>query len=117
MWGYKVADVLPIHESLMSIDWYLEFCDLQSNIMVDKFTEIILSIIAKNVPNRVITVNGKDPPWITKEITTAIRCKHCICNRYIQRNKQEDWEQVRIVRNQTTHLIDDAKILNHWVKS
>ena len=78
--------------------------------MVDKFTEIIVSIIAENVPNRVITVSEKDPPWMTKEIKTAIRRKHGIYNKYIKReSKQEDWEQVRIVRNQTTHLIDDAK--------
>ena len=110
MWDYKVADVLPIHESLMNIDWDLEFGDLEPNVMADKFTEIILSIIAENGLNRVITVNERDPPWITKEIKTAIRCKHCIYNKYIKRgSKQEDWEQVRIVRNQTTHLIDDAK--------
>ena len=91
MWDYKVADVLPIHESLRNIDWYLEFGNLEQNIMVDKFTEIILSIIAENVPNRVITVNEKDPPWITKKIKTAIRRKHRIYNKYIKRgSKQED---------------------------
>ena len=78
--------------------------------MVDKFIEIILSIIADNVPNIVINVNEKDPPWITKEIKTAIRCKHRTYNKYMKRgSKQEDWEQVRIVRYQTTHLIDDVE--------
>ena len=58
----------------------------------------------------VIIVNEKDPPWMTKEVKTAIRRKHRIYNKYIKiGNKQEDWEQVRSVRNQTTHLIDDAK--------
>ena len=89
MWDYKVADVLSIRESLMNIDWYLEFGDL---VMVDKFTEIILSIIAENIPNLVITVNEKDPPWKTKEIKTVIRRKHRIYNKYMnRRSKQEDW--------------------------
>ena len=66
MWDYKVADVSSTCESLMNIDWYFEFGDLEPNLMVEKFTEIILSIIAENVPNRVITINEKDPPWITK---------------------------------------------------
>ena len=39
MWDYKVADVLSIRESLMNIDWYFEFGDLEPNRMVDKFTE------------------------------------------------------------------------------
>ena len=79
--------------------------------MVDKFAEIILTIVTVNVSNRVITVNEKDPPWITKEVKTAIRRKHCIYNKYIKRgSEQEDWEQVMSVRNQTTHLIDDAKV-------
>ena len=50
MWDYKVADVLLIRESLMNTDWYLEFGDLEPNVMVHKFTKIILSIIADNVP-------------------------------------------------------------------
>ena len=62
MWDYKVPDASSIRESLMNIDWYFEFGDLESNLIVDKFTEIILSIIAENVPNRVITVNEKDHP-------------------------------------------------------
>ena len=55
MWDYKVADVLPIRESLINIDWYLECGNLEPNVMVDKFTKIILSIIVENIPNRVIT--------------------------------------------------------------
>ena len=94
MWDYKVADVLPIRESLMNIDWYLEFGDLEPNVMVDKFTEIILSIIAENVPDTVITVNEKDPPWITNEVKTAIRRKHRIYNKYMKRGrKQEDCKE------------------------
>ena len=85
MWDNKVADVSSIRESLMSIDWDFEFGDLEPNLMVDKFTEIILNIIAENVPNRVITVNEKDSQWITKEVRTGIRHKCCIYNKYIKR--------------------------------
>ena len=110
LWDHKIADDLSIRKSLMNIDQYLEFSDLEPNVMVDKFTEIILSIIAESVPNRVISVNEKDPIWITKEVKTAIKRKHRIYNKYIKGgSKQEDWEQVGIVRNQTTHLIDEAK--------
>ena len=99
MWDYKVADVSSIRESFMNIDWYLGFGNLEPNLMVDKFTKIILRIIAENVPNRVITINEKNPPWITKEVKTVIRCKHRIYNKYVKRgSKQEGWEQERIVR-------------------
>ena len=57
LWDYKIADDLSIRKSLMNIDRYFEFSDLEPNVMVDKFTEIILSIIAESVPNRVISVN------------------------------------------------------------
>ena len=84
MWDYKVADVSSIHESLMNIDWYIESGDLEPNLMVDKFTKIILSIIAENVPDRVVTVNEQDPAWKTKEVKTATRRKHRIYNKYIK---------------------------------
>ena len=47
MWDYKLADVSSIRESLMNIDWRFEFGDLEPNLVVAKFTEIILSIILK----------------------------------------------------------------------
>ena len=56
MWDYKVVDVSSICQSVMNIDWHFEFGDLEPNLIVDKFTEIILRIITQNVRNRVITV-------------------------------------------------------------
>ena len=74
MWDYKVADVLSIRESLMNIDWYLE-PNVITCLIGRQVHRNILSIIAENVPDRFITVNGKDPLWITKEVKTAISRK------------------------------------------
>ena len=37
------------------------------------FSETFLDIISKHIPNKIITCNGKDSPWITQEVKTAIK--------------------------------------------
>ena len=83
--------------------------DLEPDLMVDKFIEIALSIMAENIPNKLVTANDNDPPWITNETKTVIRSKHRVYSKYTRRSKQEDREKVRVLRNQTAHLIDNVK--------
>ena len=110
MWDYKVADVSSIREFLMNIDCYFESGDLEPNLMVDKFTEIILSVVAENVPNRVITVNEKDPPWITKEVKTAVRRKH-------RDEKIRDEAIVLLLKLIYTNCLEKGVYPNLWEKA
>ena len=52
----------------------------------------------------------KDPPWITPEIKTAIKCKHRVYNKYVkQGHKSDQWEHVHVVHNKTSAMITNAK--------
>ena len=52
--------------------------------MVSEFTWTIMGIMSRFIPNKIITCNAKDPPWITPEIKTAIKRKHRVYNKYIR---------------------------------
>ena len=41
--------------------------------MTTLLSEIFLDIISRHVPNKIVTCNDKDPPWITNEVKTAIK--------------------------------------------
>ena len=44
--------------------------------MAKTFTDLVLTAITDTIPNKFITCNSNDPPWMTPKIKTAIRRKH-----------------------------------------
>ena len=78
--------------------------------MVSEFTTTVLDILLRLIPNKIATCNDKDPPWITPEIKTAINRKHRVYNKYVKRGRRlDEWENVRVVRNDTSKMITTAK--------
>ena len=78
--------------------------------MVKTFTDLVLTAIIDTIPNKLITCNGNDPPWMTPEIKTAIRRKHRVHKTYVSRGRKiDELSYMSVVRNDTTHLIDRAK--------
>ena len=75
------------------------------------FTDLVLTAITDTIPNKFITCNSNDPPLLmTPEIKTAIRRKHRVHKKYVSRcRKTDELAYIKVVRNETTHLIDRAK--------
>ena len=60
--------------------------------MAEVFTSVLYSILPSHIPNKTIKCNDKDPPWITKELKSAIRRKHRVYRKFVQRGrKPEEW--------------------------
>ena len=69
-----------------------------------------MDIILYYIPNEMIKCNDKDSPWITPEIKTTIKRKHHVYNNYARRGRRpEEWEYVRVTRNETSKIITDSK--------
>ena len=66
--------------------------------MVSEFTSTLLGVMSRFIPNKMITCNDKDSPWITPEIKTAVKRKHRAYNKYVRRGRRPDErENVRLV--------------------
>ena len=110
MWDYTKANKDEIRECLSNIDWHSKFENLSVNDMVSEFTTIVSDILSRLILNKIATCNDKDPPWITPEIKTAIKRKHRVYNKYVKRGQRVDeWENVRVIRNDTSIMITTAK--------
>ena len=47
---------------------------------------------------------------MTPEVKTAIKHKYRVCKKYVSRGRQDDeLDYMKMIRNETTHLIDRAK--------
>ena len=110
LWDYNNADIDALHNKLRCVDWYAVFSGLDVNMMVKTFNDLVLTAIADSIPNKLITCNSNDPPWIAPEIKTAIKRKHKVYKKYVSRGRKiDELAYMRVVRNETTHLIDRAK--------
>ena len=110
IWDYAKADKDEIRQFLTNIDWISKFKDLSVSEMAQQFTSTVMGMMLRFIPNKMIVFNDKDPPWITPAIKTAIKRKHRVYNRFAKRgHKPEEWEPVRMTRNETSRMITDAK--------
>ena len=73
-----------VRECLNSIDWHNKLNNLSATDMVSEFTSTLMGVMSRFIPNKMITCNDKDPPWITPKIKTAIKCKHRVYNKYVR---------------------------------
>ena len=110
IWDDSKAETGKIRDIINSLDWNLLFFDRGSEEMTEVFTSVMYSILSSHIPNKTIKCNDKDPPWITKELKSAIRRKHRVYRKFVQRGrKPEEWNLVKKIRNMTSKMIVHAK--------
>ena len=73
------------------------------------FTDVFVGLIGKYVPNKIITCNGKDAPWITSKLKTAIRRNARVYRKWVKRgSKEQEHDNVRQVQNKSKQSIKQA---------
>ncbi len=110
IWDYSKADTGTIRDILNCVDWNSRFNGLGSEEMAEVFTSALHSTLSSHIPNKIIKCNDKDPPWITPELKSAIKRKHRVYRKFVQRGRrQEDWNLVKETRNRTSKMIIHEK--------
>ena len=73
------------------------------------FIDMLLSIFSRYIPNKMITCNDKDAPWITSVVKSAIRRNSRVYREWVTRgSKPNDHNKVREVQN-SNKIIREAK--------
>ena len=110
IWDYKTAKTDLIRADMANVNWQDLFYNLNVNEKSLIFTDIFLSIVAKHISNKIITINEKDAPWVTSEVKTAIRRNSRVYRKWLKRGRNPlDLGNVREVQNKTSKLIREAK--------
>ena len=101
---------IKLSPAIANVDWPSMFSGLDVDKMTHLFTSKCVRIFSEFIPNKTITCDNRDPPWMTPSLKSAIKRKHRVYNKYVRRGrKPDDWEYVRTVRNQTSSKITQAK--------
>ena len=73
-----------IRTCLSNIDCDEKFNKLHVDEMFKVFTSIFIDIATHYIPDKIIKIDDRDPPWITCEIKTAVKQKHRVFNKYVE---------------------------------
>ena len=110
LWDYSKAEIQNIQHDLQAINWNVRFGTLDSEKMIEVFTESIYTILASYIPNRVVKFCDKNPPWISPHIKSAIKRKQKVYRKFCKRGRRDqEWSYVKRVRNETSKMILNAK--------
>ena len=91
IWKYDQANVPSIKNNIGSVNWEELFAGRSVDDMVSILTDKLLSIMSDNIPNKIITVNDKDAPWVTPEVKRSIKRNRRVFDRWKGRGRPKEW--------------------------
>ena len=110
VWDYDHADTSSIKKSLNQINWNQLFQNKNVNEQVAILNNIILNIFSNFVPNKILTFDDRDPPWMTEYIKSKIHWKNCIYNQYVNSLRNHvDYDILQQAISEVSELVDNAK--------
>ena len=71
----KRTDVNAITTAMNQIDWKFIFYYKNVHQQINIFNKTIINIFSNFIPNKLVTFDDKDPPWMTEKLKKQIKWK------------------------------------------
>ena len=81
----------------------------------DNLIEVLSNVAKLFIPNKKVTINPHEPPWITCNIKQKNRQRKRLYRKARLTGKEQHWSRFRSLRNEVTTLIPESKT-NHVTK-
>ena len=106
-WDYNKADTEKIKKSIEQVHWENVFNHKNPNQQAAIFNKTIINIFSNFVPNRVITCDDREPPWMNNFV------KNKIYKDYVKTGRTEnEYLKLQIARN-ASQIIDKRTVILH----
>ena len=87
VWNFKND---ATEKSIELVNWNFLFSNKSVLEQVIIFDQTLMNIFSNYIPNKLITVDGKDPPWMKESIKKKIMVKMYACKYFNAGNKNYD---------------------------
>ena len=87
VWDYNHANQNAIAKALDQVDWNVLFFNKMVHKQVSILSTTLMNFFSNFIPNKLVTFNDKDLPWVTPYLRNKINCKNGICKDYIKNGK------------------------------
>ena len=90
VWNFKKSNNGAIKSAIELVDWNFLFSHKNVHEQVVIFNQTLMNIFSNYIPNKLITVDDKDPPWMNQYIKKKILDKKVACKFFNTNNKNYD---------------------------
>ena len=91
VWNFKKSNNGAIKSAIKLVDWNFLFSHKNVHKQVVIFNQTLMNIFSNYIPNKLITVDDKDPPWMNQYIKKKILDKKVACKFFNTNNKNYDF--------------------------
>ena len=89
VWDFKRANVNAVTTAINQVEWKFLFSCENVHQQVNIFNKTIITIFSNLTPNKLVTFNDKDPPWMTEKLKGKIKWKQKVYRDYLKNGKTE----------------------------
>ena len=98
IWDYSNANHEALNNAIDGFDWEKAFSNVNVHTQVKLFNETLSNIFMNFVPNKLITVDDRDPPRVTEKIKKLLTDKRKLYKLHIKNcRKMEVYEKYQIL--------------------
>ena len=101
------TELTKIHLQNFDCQNSLSSCNLNANICADKKCSQYYEKLT--VPNEIILVDGRGPPWITSKLKSAIQEKNLFYRKYLRLNNQETLQAISQIQERVRLGFENSK--------
>ena len=110
VWDYKRANESARNAALNKVDWEYLISNKSFNQQVINFNRTVMNVFSNFVPNKFVTFNDRDLPWMTSNIKDKINYRNNIYWEYLKRGKQQvDYLKLQNTIKKLSELISTRK--------
>ena len=102
MWDFKRANISSIRKAIKMVDWQFMFLNKNTHEQVAIFNDILMNIFSNYIPNKYVTIDDRDPPWMTEKIKNKINLKRSL-------SKSNKFIETQILSTEISTLILERK--------
>ena len=104
VWDCKRANINSIKQALYQVNWSTILSNKDVHQQVNILNSIILNVFTNYVSNKVITVDDKDPPWMTDFIKSKIEWRNNIYKTF--QNSSKNLAEYNILQQAISEVSD-----------
>ena len=84
VWDYNRANNKEIKKFIESVKWEVMFNDNSVQKQVSIFNETLMNILSNFTPNKLVTLDDRNTPWMNDFVKSKIKWKNQLCKIYIK---------------------------------
>ena len=74
-WDFESANMSSIRKTIKMVDWRFMFLNKNVYEQFSIFNNTLMNIFTNDIPNKYITIDDRDPPWINETLKNKIKLK------------------------------------------